>query len=510
MDNLKTILIVDDEPILRNGIRFLCDWEKYGYIIIGEASNGLEALDFIQKIKPNIAFIDIIMPIMDGIELTEQLVKNYSGIHIIVLSSYDDFKYVKNLFKLGITDYLLKPTLTANELLETLDSLNIKSSKLQHQNASQILVNNIITHNANHQVILSSFNKAGINFNRDFPFRIILGKIQRQTLQNKFDLDELEIFDSIFSIPLVSAFYPPNYFILLIQDISNETEDSASLEQMINYLSDLLYKQFSIKTIFTYCHLFTSLESISSIYNTLNSRLEYSFYYPNISILNSIPQNSKNIEFPEDIFQNKLDQLLIDDLFHILIDYNTNISRLSVIDIYTLKKQIESKLYQIFNILNQLSSDDSKLDKKKIYFFKLIDTSENYIILNDILHDIYQYSISVLATVKKDRDWDFYSKIKSYIMDHCHNDLKLSDVADAFHLNYSYLSIRFYKHYNEHFSDYLSKIRIEKAKKLLLSTNFTMQEISESCGFSNQGYFSKIFKKYTKITPTEYQKKYLL
>lgn len=98
--NLTKILIIDDELLLRNGIKYLCNWEEYGFTIAGEASNGIEGLRLIESVKPDIVITDILMSAMDGIELTEKIKEQYPWIHIIILSSYDNFDYVKSLFKL--------------------------------------------------------------------------------------------------------------------------------------------------------------------------------------------------------------------------------------------------------------------------------------------------------------------------------------------------------------------------------------------------------------------------
>ena len=138
--HLTKILIIDDELLLRNGIKYLCNWEENGFTIAGEASNGLEALHMIEEIQPDIILTDIIMSVMDGIEFTKKLKEQYPWIHIIVLSSYDDFEYVKSLFKLGVADYLLKPALDKDELLALMNRLRSASPGIRsHASAAQTL-----------------------------------------------------------------------------------------------------------------------------------------------------------------------------------------------------------------------------------------------------------------------------------------------------------------------------------------------------------------------------------
>ena len=117
MKNLLKIVIIDDEMILRNGLKYLCNWESHGFTIAGEAANGIEGFQLVEQLRPDIVITDIVMPGMDGISLTARIKEHFPDIHIIVLSSYDNFSYAKSGFKLGIDDYLLKPELEASDLL---------------------------------------------------------------------------------------------------------------------------------------------------------------------------------------------------------------------------------------------------------------------------------------------------------------------------------------------------------------------------------------------------------
>lgn len=120
MNRVVTILLVDDEEAIRDGLKNLVVWEKEGFHIIGEASNGREALVKIKQLQPDIVITDLIMPELDGLELTRTIQQQFPEIHFLVLSSYDEFSYVSDSYKNGAIDYLLKPTLTPSNLLTTL------------------------------------------------------------------------------------------------------------------------------------------------------------------------------------------------------------------------------------------------------------------------------------------------------------------------------------------------------------------------------------------------------
>lgn len=117
------VMIVDDEKLLRNGFRYMTNWAEKGITIVGEAMNGQDALEQIPLLQPDVVLTDIKMPIMDGVALTRQIKQLYPHIAVIILSSYDDYDYVRESMKLGASDYLLKAAIDVDELYEILQRL---------------------------------------------------------------------------------------------------------------------------------------------------------------------------------------------------------------------------------------------------------------------------------------------------------------------------------------------------------------------------------------------------
>ncbi|WP_289183724.1 response regulator [uncultured Dubosiella sp.] len=115
-----TVLIVDDELIIRQGIEYMLNWEEEGFQIIGKAKNGEEALQIIEARHPDIVITDIEMPNMNGLELAEIIAKQHPEIQMIMLSAHQNFEYVRPSFSLGAVDYMLKSALSSEELRKTL------------------------------------------------------------------------------------------------------------------------------------------------------------------------------------------------------------------------------------------------------------------------------------------------------------------------------------------------------------------------------------------------------
>ncbi|MBE5828726.1 MAG: response regulator [Butyrivibrio sp.] len=106
---MTKVLIVDDEKYVRMGIKSDTDWALIGCEVVGEASNGLEALEVAETTRPDLVVSDIRMPKMDGIELAEKLIEKYPGVKVIFLTAYNEFEYARQAVRIGVSDYLLKP-----------------------------------------------------------------------------------------------------------------------------------------------------------------------------------------------------------------------------------------------------------------------------------------------------------------------------------------------------------------------------------------------------------------
>lgn len=132
------VLIVDDEPKLREGMRTLIPWEEEGYTVVATAANGYEALDKFRELDPGLVIADIRMPGMSGLELIAELRKENPGCHVLILSGYADFEYAKQAISYHIDGYLLKPV-DEEELISYLQELREKISLEERINEWQAL-----------------------------------------------------------------------------------------------------------------------------------------------------------------------------------------------------------------------------------------------------------------------------------------------------------------------------------------------------------------------------------
>ncbi len=106
---MTTVMIVDDEKLVRMGIKEETDWDLIGCEVVAEASNGEEALQLAEKTRPDLVISDIRMPRMDGIELAGKLLEKYPSMKVIFLTAYNEFEYARKAVRIGVSDYILKP-----------------------------------------------------------------------------------------------------------------------------------------------------------------------------------------------------------------------------------------------------------------------------------------------------------------------------------------------------------------------------------------------------------------
>lgn len=110
---MYSVMLIDDEQSARNLLKASINWQSLDMEVVGEATSGIEAINVIDDMKPDIAFVDISMPFMNGIEFTELATKRYPQLKIIIMTAFDEFEYARQCVRLPVFDYMLKPFVRA-------------------------------------------------------------------------------------------------------------------------------------------------------------------------------------------------------------------------------------------------------------------------------------------------------------------------------------------------------------------------------------------------------------
>lgn len=509
MQEYCKILIVDDEFIMRQGIKHMIDWEKEGFTVIGEASSCQEALNIIENDMPHIIISDIVMPQIDGIEFTKIVQGKYPQIQVFILSSYSNFEYVRSSFQNGVVDYILKPSLNPAEFLEVLRRAAKKISNVDLPSKSLININHLLNRlilgydiNAD----LDSLNKLflhpcfclfGINTKKICP-----NYERRQQLIKSFIA---EINGEEFKEVITQIVDIENDIILVILNFKEVSYHN--LRNKLSKISEKISFNFN-EAFFILSKEFNSILDLKDIYeNDFLTLTQQYFYNRNIHLLNSkeFQKVSSIDKFNFKRFSELISILQVSKAFEMLTEYiHKAINNKSLME-FELRALIQNCFYNLISTLEYLNSDEISANSLKRECFNKIDNAryaEDLIISYDLILNSFK---EIIDKHQGKINSHMINKIIQYIYEHYNEPLTLSYVSKLFNFNYYYLSSYFSSHNEEGFSEFLNKIRIRKACEFL-NQDIPIADISSMVGYSDQSYFSKVFKKFIGLTPSSFRK----
>ncbi|MBS4197738.1 response regulator transcription factor [Lederbergia citri] len=493
------VLIVDDEVLIRQGIKHYINWEQEGFTIVGEASNGKEALYLIEQEHPHIVITDMVMPVMDGEKLTKEIKEHYPNIEVIILSSFSDFEYVRSTFQSGVTDYILKPKLDGQELLKTI----------------QKAVNKIPNFTLNRTVS---------------PLHSIEEIIQQ--LMEGYEVD--------YDHHLVKESFPNKYFCLLGADAKDQVLDHLQIEQVLSILSNVTnYPIVKESTSYTFLlnieiydipfilkaledvHLnmnwalsepFASLKDLKKQFqDDLQKLRKYRFYFPNQTLLTfaQLPKLPKeNITFDLNQFIDVFKRRNFEEAFEYLNKYVDYLSHQYTKDENEFKAFLGNIIFNTTILLENLNFKSDTLQQDKYQHFAMINEAKDVVETVYYFHTYLTQVKEIIDTELQDPSQSNMQKLLDYIDQHYDEPISLSNLAEHFHFNPSYLSTYFSTHHSIGFNEYLTHIRIEKSKEYLQNQRISISEISGLVGYSDHSYFCKVFKKMTGMSPSKYRKSF--
>lgn len=516
MVGLCKILIVDDEYLLRQGIKHLLDWEKEGFQIVGEASNGKEALDLIEKLQPHIVISDIVMPIMDGVDLTKIIKSRFPKIQVLILSSYSDFEYVKDTFKHGVNDYILKPTLDPQELLSLLKTTikNIPDLVFLNSNGHKDTSINMVINRLLAGFDISKNKELIKNTFINDTFCLLGTNIKKITGEgtNILSLSKSQLSDLVKDSLKNVVYYEINennyeFLILINFNIKDFHHTLNHVKNMIYNVLDNIPEIF-----FVLSKPFNDIYHLKDIYtNSYKPLFGYKFYFKNKPLISydDIGNNNCKYRFDFKHYSDEIYMLNINAALNYLKTYlKSCISNFSINE-FELKTLFQNALYNIISILDDLNFNMVSIDESKREYFQKIDETKNPEELLSFLDIITNQLNETLNNQQNSLNNHMIHNILDYITDHYNEQLSLKQLADEFHFNYYYLSSYFSYHNKEGFSEYLNKIRVEKAAELLRNETIPVSEISYMVGYSDHSYFCKVFKKLKNATPSKFRKNIL-
>lgn len=538
MNEIK-VFLVEDEMVIRRGIKNSIDWEKEGYIFCGEASDGELAYPMIIKEKPDILITDIRMPFMDGLELCKLVKKELPNIKILILSGYDEFDYAKEAIRLGVTEYLLKP-ISSGKLLEALNGVSesirrekedkdlvrkyMEEMRENTEHEKQKFFEQMIAGNLSMADALETGKKYEMNLSawmyNLLLFRFTLGEENRKSGEllgeAEYAIEKLtERLEYVFEFQRGVE----GWAFLLMAD--NEEQMSERVKELSKDLEEIM-KNYSTIAYFggigqPVARLRELEESFREAERALAAR--FTMELNRIISVEDI-RMAQNVDTLDDIeitsfgeiektrtmlekFLNNGAEDEIDEFVDVYINELPEENLKSVLmrqyiimDAYIVMMSFCEKIEGIEGEM-QAQSEELKNSMKTI---QTLEEIKNYIRM------LLKKIIGVRDTISGRRYSDIIEIAKDQIRKtYMSDEISLNTIAAEVGMSPSYFSSIFSKEMGKTFVEYLTEIRMDRAKELLMCSSMKTSEIGYEVGYKDPHYFSYIFKKTQNCTPKEFR-----
>ncbi|MFY0779068.1 response regulator transcription factor [Peribacillus simplex] len=495
---MYNVFLVDDEPFIIEGMRALVPWEDYGLKVVGEASNGSEAIKKLETCHVDILLTDIMMPIMDGLELISTLKERHPNTKYIVLSGYEEFEYVKKGMKLGIENYLLKPV-NEQELISTLENSIEKLEKsTNNEEAYTILRDNTVWRCLNQDIDAKEWRERVELYSLEFDgqnLAVVLMQISDGEHENSsfFRKRVEELFQSVCIIN------PDGELILLV---SFNCEDG--LKKKLDELNMLFAGYISGKY---HINVGSFVCSTSELYKSYQRAKELSSYRLVLKESGLITDELTK-QYTQACLSTSNE---LDDLKRYIVGSEQEKAFLWIKgafdEINKSTKKVAPTIIRGFaiEIVTSIQKDvSSHANDQTVGIVKRILEAYSIGILVDILIDFIEGIFRTLEQKSEHRS-PIIQSVVQYIQEHFYEELSLKTLSYKFHINSIYLGQLFQKETGLVFSEYINHLRLEKAKQLLRGTHLKAGIIGKQVGYSDSAYFYKQFKKAVGITPSAWR-----
>lgn len=527
---LFKVFICEDESIVREGLRDMIPWEKYGFEFVGDAPDGEMALPMIRKLKPDVLITDITMPFMDGLSLSKTVTKELPNIKIIVISGYSDFEYARKAIEIGVEQYLLKPV-TKTDMINALEGVRKKITEENEQKdyvklyeqefkkferlTHRVFFEKLVEGSLSVQEIYEEADKLHLNLAAD-GYNIVIFSIR--------DLDQSTYSGNASGVTenLLNQFLQyPDYIIFRCNIFSYAVlikGDEENLKRMEDKCVKMIMQQCEPSSTLDW-HVAVGvatnrLSGLSSCYQDANRAFAYRHIFPSQHIFTS--EQLKTEQYVPDESQiNKIDAGKFDPM---IIRYFVQTGTLNEVDTFTdeylqsLESSMHSILFRYYLLVSirvnvELALNEAEVDSEEIAnSLPTFDTNITAEEVKPYLKEALTVAIKMRDAEAQKRGNDIINNAVDYINEHyADEDISLDSVAEEINISANYLSALFSNKVGLSFVEYITKKRMAKARILLRSTSKKSGEIANEIGYKDPRYFSFVFKKNQGCTPSQYR-----
>lgn len=526
------VLIADDEKKICRLIKMLCDWEKLGMEIIGYVHNGPEAIKMICEEKPDILIVDIRMPGCDGIEVIRRAREMNLSMEVIIISGYADFAYAKAAITQGVSAYLLKP-IKKNELEEAVkqarDSVEKERKRIE---AGKRLYEYTEDENLKKRRDLIFSLPMSVSFgegkeiesiNKQYYYHFVPGWFQFFVLRLHYSMKKydkkatektIEGFERTIRSELrdICSDYEicvdgNKCYVLCNYEETKEKEFRNAVRVIVNKLAA---KRFEMWTMTFSAALGKKVRMPSELWDSLESATE--------QLKEAVVEGCEKLLEGSAAAAPEKDWTLVTDHFNSELARSIDLCDEQMIrdKVGELKKTLEKEqdisgrdYINIVHLIGMYALTKSGSDNEEIgRFTERSELSRNLDELFDVLEEYLRKIVQKNLRLQEEDGRRPIRIAKQYIQNHYTEGITLEEVSAIAGFSASYFSGLLKKEMGIGFSEYLIRLRMEKAKELLKGTNINIKDICSQVGYSDLKHFNTVFKKYTGIKPGEYRKLY--
>lgn len=527
------VLLVDDEPLVRNDLRSLLDFRTHGFEICGEAQNAETALAMIGDKRPDVAVIDVNMPGMNGVDLNRTIKEQYPAVQTIMLSSYDDYDYVRDCLKNGAIDYLLKHRLDGETLLAMLEkavqaghakeaaSTADETSPFRPESVRGQIAELARGKEEAARELESSVRRYGMYPGANLyaaavlqivPF-LLLTESNTDVQTNRLVQQVVELMQqSLGDVRERTAAYVEDGRIAVVFAIRERSEHAVASEaaRSMSKLCHALELYRNLKSIYAVGHVCNSLAQLGASYAAAERALDATALAagPNAEQREKGTRESRvaltleeqkqlllAIERLDDQGAQRLITAVLEPLRALPLHSHAvqmTVSELLHIGDKALKKGSRS-------LLGATRDADRLPSRSELNRLGSVDELEKW------LQSFYS---GLVILLKEHHATGSYSRHVSqaigFILERYTGTITLELAASFIGLNASYLSRIFKEETQSTFTEYVNRVRVDAARRLLESGQYSIKQISDQVGFATHNYFFKVFKELTGMTPQAY------
>ncbi|BCZ48775.1 DNA-binding response regulator [Clostridium gelidum] len=535
--DLYRIMVVDDEEEIRMGIIKKIDWETNGFVIVGDAENGQDALEKAEKLQPDVIMTDIKMPFMDGLELGKRLAESMPSTKIIVFSGCDDFEYAHEAIKINVIEYVLKP-INSVELIEVLKRLkkqldreydekrNLQTLYKHYVESLPVIREQFLVGAIEGRISENQWNeqaeKLDIEFKENY-LCVALIHADGTVTSDEENIISIQKESALVSISIKKIVdenmekyckfisFPYSDMVVVIGNFEKK-QDILSFIKGINEVCKIYERIMGLTISAGVGYVYDNPMEIRFSYRSAQNALDYSFILGTgkaIYIDDVEPDNSIQLQFDEQEERSMLNAIkisseeeiteTIDKLFRkiedLLLPFNKY--RIYLMEIMTSLL----KLVQAYNL------DIDEIFGKDFNCYSYLETFDS---MHDVKAWFIKKSIKVSSFIKKERinsSMLLVEKAKQYVKDNYSDyDVSVEKLCAQLHVSPTYFSTIFKRETEMNFVNFLTTVRLEQAVKLLNTTDDKTYMIADKVGYPEANYFSYVFKRKFGVSPSKYRK----